>query len=257
MKSEHVEKFLSESHEIPFVSKYTAGVQKSLFSLNHDAEARGNMYLFLSCVYLQPPKRALVRSIVEKEFLEHASSLFNPKAVVFLKKFAAVAEIEKNFASLKQEYMDIFVVPTGQYVTPFEDAYLRKTAAGERAVAVRRMYLKAGAEKDLTFKKFPTHIGAELSFMGFLCEREAVAIRSEKGGPPWDQKKRKATDSIRYRELQIRFLQEHLNAWFPQLNRSIQAKAKSQFYRGLALITEEFLARDIVNLIMQYDSESI
>jgi TorA maturation chaperone TorD len=265
MMSEHAKQFLSESQEIPSVSKNAAGVQKSLFLHHQDAEARGNMYLFLSEVYLRPPKRTLVRAIVDKDFLAHLSSLFSPKAVTRLKKFAATAHFENNLASLNQEYMDLFVVPTGRYVTPFEDVYRggkstegeqeRGLLMGERAVAVRRMYREAGAQMDRACKELPTHIGVELSFMGFLCEREAVPIRSEKGGAPWDQKKRKARDSIRYREHQIRFLQEHLNAWFPQLCQSIQAKAKSQYYRGLALITEEFLARDTVSFFMQSDSE--
>ncbi len=50
------------------------------------------------------------------------------------------------------------------------------------------------------------------------------------------------------RELII-FLQEHLNEWFPQLSRSIQARTESNFYRGLALITEEFLALDTAGLL--------
>ena len=58
-------------------------------------------------------------------------------------------------------------------------------------------------------------------------------------------------DSDRYRELQVRFLQEHLNDWFSQLSQSIQANAKSELYRGLALITDEFLRWDTASLLTQ------
>ncbi len=115
---------------------------------------------------------------------------------------------------------------------------------GERAIAARRIYRAAGADMDRMCKELPTHIGVELSYMSFLCEREAAAIRDEEGQALPDEEKRAAADSVRYRILQKKFLDEHLNAWFPHLSRSIQANAKSNFYRGLARITEAFLAAD-------------
>jgi TorA maturation chaperone TorD len=104
---------------------------------------------------------------------------------------------------------------------------------------------------DRECKELPTHIGVELSFMNFLCEREVEALQNEEGDGWNDKEERKDTDSIRYRELQIRFLQEHLNLWFSELSQSIQANAKSQLYRGLALITEEFLRWDTAGLLTQ------
>ncbi len=91
--------------------------------------------------------------------------------------------------------------------------------------------------------------------MSFLCEMEAAAIRNDEGDALQHQKERKTTDSSRYRELQVRFLQEHLNDWFPQLSQSIQANAKSPFYKGLTLIAEEFLALDTASLSAQSDSD--
>ena len=91
--------------------------------------------------------------------------------------------------------------------------------------------------------------------MSFLCEREASAIGNEERDTRLDREKTKASDCIKYRKLRMRFLQELLNEWFPQLSHSIQVNAKTQFYRGLALITEEFLARDTAGLMIQLDSE--
>jgi TorA maturation chaperone TorD len=106
---------------------------------------------------------------------------------------------------------------------------------------------------DQACKELPTHIGVELSFMNFLCEREAAAKTAKEKNGLQDQDQTKIADSVGYRELQIKFLQEHLNAWFPQLNQTIQSKAKTQFYRGLALITEAFLAVDTAGLLAQSD----
>jgi TorA maturation chaperone TorD len=264
MISEHREKFFSESQEMPFVSREAAAVENGVILAYQDAEARGNMYLFLASVYLRPPNQALVRHITAKDFLKELSWLFGIEALGHLKKIATTGHCTKNVAALKQDYMDLFAVPTGRYVTPFEDVYREKTVEGkqergplmgERAVAVRRIYREAGAEMDRDCKELPTHIGVELSFMSFLCEREAEAIRHEESDALLNQMEKMVMDSIRYRELQIRFLQEHLNAWFPQLCQSIQANAKSQFYKGLTLIAEEFLAQDTAALLAQDDSE--
>ena len=78
---------------------------------------------------------------------------------------------------------------------------------------------------------------------------QARAIFGKDRHQPQAEKKRAAADSGRYRELQLKFLDEHLNAWFPHLSRSIQANAKSNFYRGLARITEAFLAYDTSGLL--------
>jgi TorA maturation chaperone TorD len=254
--SQLVEGLHAESRDVPCAGALLA---------EHDAEARGNMYRFLSAVYLGPPTPDLVRRVVDADFLDELSSLFGEEAVAALREFAATAHPTEDLGSLKQEYMDLFAVPTGRYVTPFEDVYRGTTADGKqergpllgvRAIAVRRRYRQAGAEMDRDCKELPTHIGVELSFMGFLCESEAAAIRSETRHALPHEEQGNVPQSTEYRKLQMRFLQEHLNDWFPQLSRSIQANAKSHFYRGLAMITEEFLVRDMESLSPRPHPES-
>ena len=159
--------------------------------------------------------------------------------------------------------MALFAVPTGRYVTPFEDVYQGETAdgsriggplLGDRAVAAKIMYRTAGAEIDKACKKLPTHIGVELSFMTFLCEREAAAL-DYVAEARCSEEQSKPTVTNSYRHTQMRFLQEHLNDWFPQLNQVIQAKAKTPFYRGLAQLTKEYLAWDMANLMLQLGLE--
>jgi TorA maturation chaperone TorD len=225
-----------------------------------DAEARGNLYRFLSNVYLRPLNRELLQPIVDKGFLCGLSALFGEGSVENLKTFAASPHRDKDLVSLKQEYMGLFAVPTGRYVAPFEDVYRGETVngdqqrgplLGERAVAVKRIYREAGAEMDRVCKELPTHIGVELSFMSFLCERQAAALCFEQGVGALSQDEEQVTDSVTYRELQTRFLQDHLTVWFPQLHKSIQANAKSSLYRGLAQVTEAFLVQDTNNLQTQ------
>jgi TorA maturation chaperone TorD len=260
MTSQHAAKFIPKNHEPPSAGREAAHAQKGALFAPHDAEARGNMYYFLASVYLGPLKPELVRFIIAKDFLQELCELFGEDTVADLKQFAASVNLDKDIASLKQEYMDLFAVPTGRYVTPFEDVYLGKIPGekrpfgplmGQQAIAVQKMYRQAGTQMDQTCKELPTHIGVELSFMNFLCEQEAAAISAKEENGLQVQGQTTVAASAGYRELQIKFLQEHLNVWFPQLSQMIQFKAKSPFYRGLALITEAFLAADNADLLAQ------
>jgi TorA maturation chaperone TorD len=225
--------------------------------LYQGAMARSRLYHFISSIYLAPPGKQFLELIQHSNFLEELSLLLGNRGVAELKESAMAAHPEMNPASLKQEYMDLFAVPTGRYVCPFEDVYRwinsegtfeRGPLLGERAIAVIRRYREAGAEMDRACGELPTHIGLELSFMSFLCEREAAEVCKEGENTRLSRHKREAMNSSRYRELQKKFLQEHLMGWFPQLSRVIQANTKSPFYRSMALMTEAFLSWDTAGL---------
>jgi TorA maturation chaperone TorD len=216
------------------------------------------MYRFLSTVYLSPIDEDLLRRLVDEEFLDELSTLFGDKVVAELRDFAATVSLEEDLPALKQEYMDLFAVPTGRYVTPFEDVFrgssaegkkVRGPLLGDRAIAVTRAYRRAGAEMDSACMELPTHIGVELSFMKFLCEQEAAAHGSQISSAAPERPDENSAESARYRGLQSRFLQEHLNQWFPQLSSTIQASAGGPLYRGLAVLTEDFLSRDGAGLL--------
>ena len=218
-----------------------------------EAEARGNMYRFLLNAYLQPPHRDLVRRILDEDFLSSLCALFSDRALAALRSLAAMADPDKDLSSLRQDYMDLFAVPTCRYVTPFEDVYRGKRPdgkpergplMGQRAIAVKRLYRAAGAEMESECKELPTHIGVELAFMSYLCEQQAAALRTGLQAAAVESVSSASTDWLGYRRIQIIFLQRHLNDWFPQLSEAIQLYATTPLYRGLALLTEDFLAWD-------------
>ena len=222
------------------------------------AEARGNIYAFLSTLYLRPPETTLLRQLFDPDCLAELAAFFGERALAGLRDMTPAGPAEQTAPILKQEFMDLFAVPTGRYVMPFEDVYRggspdspeqRGPLLGVRAVAVNRMYRETGAQMDRTCKELPTHIGVELSFMSFLCEREASALSEEGRRDVPGQDKEQPVISTLFRQIQLRFLREHLNRWFPQLSKKIQANARSPLYRSLALLTEELLARDTVDLL--------
>jgi len=252
------------SPEVSSTYREVSGTRGIGTSAHQNAEARSNMYRFLSAVYLSPIDEDLLRRLVDEEFLDEISTLFGEQAVAELRDFAANVSVEDDLPSLRQEYMDLFAVPTGRYVTPFEDVFLgisadgkevRGPLLGERAITVSRAYRGAGAEMVGACNELPTHVGVELSFMNFLCEREAAAHRNQVSGTVLDRQNEESTETARYRRLQSRFLQEHLNQWFPQLRSKIQAFAGGPLYRGLAGLTEEYLSRDAAVLLEQIQDQ--
>jgi len=231
-------------------------MKKDTDSAYQDAVARGTMYRFLSAIYLQAPTKDLVLNVIDAEFLEDLAALFSGSPVPELNNYAGSVDLENDFAAIQQDYMDMFAVPAGRYVTPFEDVYRgtrmdgnqeRGPLLGVQAIAVKIMYRIAGARMDRACRELPTHIGVELAFMNYLCDCEAAAIYDEPVTVPPDDGTGTESGISIYRELQRRFLKEHLNDWFPQLSQTIQEQATTPFYRALSQVTEEFIARDTNN----------
>jgi TorA maturation chaperone TorD len=218
-----------------------------------ETKARVNVYRFLSTAYLQPPDEDLVRRILDEDSLSSLCTLFSDRALITLRTLAAMPDPEWDLPSLRQEYMDLFAVPTGRYVAPFEDVYRGMTPdgtlergplMGERAIAVKRLYRAAGAKMEAECKELPTHIGVELAFMGFLCEQQAAALVAGLQAPAVGSETSAYGDWLGYHRIQRIFLKRHLNDWFPRLSEVIQTYATTPLYRGLALLTEDFLAWD-------------
>jgi TorA maturation chaperone TorD len=223
-----------------------------------DPQTREQLYHFLAAAYLRPLTLEALRHLTDPGVLQELAALFGEEATVALKEFSTRGHGETRENTLQQEFMDLFAVPTGRYVTPFEDVYRGASAEqqlgpllGEHAVAVKRLYRAAGGEVEEDCKELPTHVGVELAFMSFLCAREAAAQSGEGDACAGEADANAPAPCAYYRSLQLRFLREHLNVWFPQLSNAIQEKASSGLYRGLAELTEVVLERDAAWLMSQ------
>ena len=202
------------------------------------AKARGDMYNFLSAAFLEPPGKTLVTALSSNGLLEALENIFGPAAVNDLRMF--VSQFQGDYESSDQEFQDLFMVPLGRYVTPYEAVYrderevgderVRGLLAGPSTLAVKQLYREAGMAVSEDFKELPDHVGLELACMKFLCEAEARA---------WVQED---LDSVRrMRDFQKRLLHEHLLLWVPELCRRIRKNAVGPLYRGIAELVEAYL----------------
>jgi TorA maturation chaperone TorD len=223
-----------------------------------DPQTRQQLYHFLAAAYLRPLTTAALRHLQDPGVLRELATLVGEDAIADLKDFSACAGTGAEEEELRQEFMDLFAVPAGRYVTPFEDVYRGASAdrklgplLGEHAVAVSRLYRVAGADLDARCEELPTHVGVELAFMSFLCEREAEAVLGRGIEAPSKGEESDPAPSAYYRALQHRFLHEHLNAWFSQLSGAIRERATSGLYRGIAALTHAVLRQDAAWLTTQ------
>lgn len=190
-----------------------------------EARSRAKQYHFLASVYLTPPTRQLLE---EWRRLGWANG--------------------EDLESVKREFDNLFVVPLGQYTTPYEAVYrderevagqkVRGLLMGPSTVDVIQRYKRTGARLDQsTIKELPDHIGVELAFMEFLCEREVEALAREE-----------ETEATELRKEQSAFLSDHLTMWLPQLAQAIREKGRLELYKRLATLTEETVREDLSSL---------
>lgn len=202
------------------------------------AEARSGIYRFLSSLYLEPPSEGILGKI--REGLGELGSLF-PSSIEHFKFF--FNEHNGDVKRVRQDFMDLFMVPTERYVTPYEAVYTDKRIVndqvvlgllvGSSAVSVKRTYEKMGMELSSECKELPDYIGLELEFMSHLCRKEKKA--EEKGN----------RDRVKFLlSIEREFLRDHLGKWVPMLCERVFEKAETGFFKGVAQLTKEFIERD-------------
>lgn len=209
------------------------------------AEGRAGVYCALATLFLDPPTAELVSGLLDLSASAETAALFDGPGAACLRRYAV--SYRGDIGTLQQEFHDLFLVPLGRYVTPYEAVYRDERAVGEARVrgllmgpstlAVMAAYREAGLRVSSEGGELPDHVGVELSFMSFLCAREQEA---------WQARDQDGARRIIERERQ--FLETHLLRWVPALSQRIAENAQTDFYRGVALLTEEFLRADAATL---------
>ena len=208
-------------------------------------EARGNVYGFLSRFLLEPPSEKLMSPLREPDMLSNLASIFGESNLTHLQEF--INHFPGSLETLIQEYNDLFVVPLGSYVMPYEAVYrderevegkrIKGLLIGESTAVVQKSYQQAGLAISDAFLDLPDHAGIELSFMSFLCSKQAAALKQSDG-----------KQSLEYLEMQKAFLNEHLISWMPKLCARITENADGPFYKGLAKLIHAFLTLEAETL---------
>ncbi|MDR3315480.1 MAG: molecular chaperone TorD family protein [Coriobacteriales bacterium] len=118
---------------------------------------------------------------------------------------------------------------------PFESVHTseRRLLMQDARDEVLAQYRRAGLAKQSLWKESEDHISAELEYMFILCNRTVEALS-------------KGDEDEAYSLLvsQLDFLTDHLYAWTPMLTSEMRRFAQTDFYQGLAWLTDGFLETD-------------
>jgi TorA maturation chaperone TorD len=212
------------------------------------SRARQDVYAFLGSAFLAPPGEQSLRALANEEFVAGADELFDSGVLDSLRQYATAA---KQTAELqqgaRQEFMNLFKVPGGQYITPYESVFrdardvggksVKGLLMGQSAVNVQKWYKLAAVEISDEYKDLPDHIGLELNFLAHVCAKEQEF--AEKG----DQAR-----LTRAWEIERDFLAAHVVSWVVQLRDKLYKKSQHAYFRTVADLLVEFSKRDLTTL---------
>jgi putative dimethyl sulfoxide reductase chaperone len=204
-------------------------------------KARRNVYDLLRCLFLHEPSEKFLQALKEEEILDHLSGYEDDldDGVNLVSAVVSDPRIGALIPDLVDEFTRLFIGPLP--VPLYESVYRSKEGLvmQEHAAAVRRKYFEAGLVVDPR-QSFPEdHIGAELEFVYYLCQRTENVQ---------DGKEQKV-----HLQRQQDFFREHLAVWVSPLCDRLFAAAESSYFRGIARLTKGFVTWDYRDIVSQWN----
>ncbi|MDH5355139.1 MAG: molecular chaperone TorD family protein [Gammaproteobacteria bacterium] len=191
------------------------------------------LYGFLATVYRKEPTTEFIRKIKSPV----VSMALSEAGIELEADFFDRAEAELIF-DLAVEYARLFVGP-GKHIAPCESVHVPggDQLWGEPAVAVQRFISQTGFEFKREYKDLPDHISVELEFMQQLSAAESKA---------WAAADREEAEKIR--DIEVSFLKRHLSLWVSKFCNQVIANTQAGYFRGMATLTQDFIATDVTEL---------
>jgi TorA maturation chaperone TorD len=212
------------------------------------SSARQETYTFLSDAFARPPSPENLSHLQSDAFFTSACDLFSEGALAPLREWAQTdATLEDLCQVVRTEFMNLFKVPGGQYVAPYESVYrdmgqiagqpVTGRLMGPSVIDVQKWYRLATVEISGEYMDLPDHICLELRYLAHLCGKEQEF--SSAGG---DAKLERAW------EMQRDFMAGHVTNWIGALRDKVHENSNSAYYRAVADMVVEFTARDLATL---------
>lgn len=215
--------------------------------LDELASARRDLYRFLSAAFLAQPGPDFLAHLREESFQAALAEWFTPSVVQDFRRVIEAMNAEDFSKSARLEFTNLFLVPGGQHIAPYESVFRDRREIegrevsgllmGQSALDVQQWYRLAALEISGDFKELPDHIGLEFHYLAYLCEKETEF--GDAGN---------AAKQTRAREMQRDFLKAHVLSWLGDLAGKIRAKAALPLYPAIASLAVEFCQADFATL---------
>ncbi len=183
---------------------------------------------FLSRIYLEPVDAALMHYLKNEGLFSHwplPVKAETSKGLDKLRTFIRQWTPEQT-AEMKQDYTRLFIGLEHTMAPPYASVYLgkEKIMFDTPTLEIRNLYRRYGLKSRTSHKEPDDHIGLELSFLQHLCMEAAKSDQADSTGNLVQE-----TTS---------FLDGHLNKWLPDFLKSVKKHAETDFYAGIADVTE-------------------
>ncbi len=212
------------------------------------SKPRQLLYAFLGNSFSRPPSAEDLVVLQDDSFLRFCTDLLSDAAVAPLQACAAqardTADIEEE---ARREFMNLFKVPGGQYIAPYESVFrdtrdiggrkVQGLLMGQSAIDVQKWYQLAAIEISKEYKDLPDHIALELNYLAHLCGKEQQFVAAGDDS--------KLTRSW---EMERDFLKTHIVSWIDAFRDKVHEKSRHIYYRTVADLTVTFTGRDLATL---------
>jgi TorA maturation chaperone TorD len=203
-------------------------------------KARQNVYDLLRCFFLQEPSEDFFKVLKEEDFLKDLRG-YHPEldeGVDLLSAVISLPTANSPLSDLRLEFTRLFIGPSP--VPLYESVYRSQSGLlmQEETLAVRKKYMEAGLVVNPEGSLPDDHIGTELEFIFYLCQKAAQAEEGEA------------------REVLLRiqqdFFREHLMLWVSSLGDRLFQEAQSPYFKGVARTTKGFVNWDYQEIVSHF-----
>jgi putative dimethyl sulfoxide reductase chaperone len=195
-------------------------------------KARQNVYDLLRCFLLQEPNEEFLIALKDENILKNLIG-YNKnldKGVELVSSALASADLGSLASALKEDFTRMFVAPLS--IPLYESLYRSESgsAVQKETLSVRQKYMESGLfiHPESSFPE--DHIGAEIEFVYYLCQKAAQADTSE--------------DQESYILRQREFLRDHLTVWVSSFCERLFSAAHTPYFQGVAKMTQGFVSWD-------------
>ena len=175
------------------------------------ADERSQLYWFLSDCFLQVPTATSYSDIAQ--------------ALQIPADGLDALELRKEFTRLFCGIQEGYGPPP-----PYESLYRCSEFPTDIVEAVLSYFQAAGFDAAEICEEPPDFLASELKLMGLLAFKEHECMQNENSEQGW-----------LYRDLQLKFLHNHLMIWVPEYCQILVEASRVEFYRYLARYLSTFL----------------
>ncbi|HEC31973.1 MAG TPA: hypothetical protein ENI41_05745, partial [Deltaproteobacteria bacterium] len=199
---------------------------------------RAAIYKFLSTLYRDEISKDLVLKLTDKDFVKRLQNFAKEctfsdlgKGAGKIAKYLGNTKID-TYKDLSYEYADLFLNAGKNPAFPYESVHVtgKPIVMQEPVFKIREIFHKAGVHKSKDYKDLDDHIAVELEFVQYLLDKGETDAAQE-------------------------FINTHLINWIPEFHATLYFAATTDFYKGLSLLTQSFLFRDLYPDNEQYKNE--